>query len=321
MSIFAMAYDTTVGSSINMNKTISAIKQAFVQDMLYTSNLDLITSLKYVPVFVSGIGTSENDIPLFPHPLLVDHNNHSYIVTDVRPVVKVDVDSDYGFSVKNKVDFDFIKFRLIMNLIWLNDGAMSIKNDLNIAGVVFAAWMSDTIARRFALDPRDQLLLMIISHYYYQSMFTSDEIDEDIRQSFAVHTIKATRAPSELILDIFDKIGTMNDINDYCVAVKNVVENVRLKDLNAGLIITLLGNSWFGLNSKEILAVAIEHPPTWVTLVYTVLKEKTYRNSQLARVAERYIKKSMANDYSLAFESIVDNLIKPKSHIGFKPFD
>lgn len=322
MSIFATAYDTTVGSSINMSKTTAAIKQAFVHDMLYLSNLDLISSLKYVPVFVGGAGVSEANIPLFAHPVVIDHASHSYIVSDVRPVVKVDPDSDFGFSVKNKIDFEFIKYRLIMNLIWLNDGCLSIKNDLNLAGVIFGAWMSDSISRRFALDPRDQLLLFIISHYYYQSMFyDTRDINEDMKQSFAVHTIKATRAPSELVLSIFDKIGEINDINDYCTNVKAILENIRLKDLNAGLVITLLGNSWFGLNSKEVLAVAIEHPPTWVTLIYTVLKEKTYRNSQLARVAERYTKKSLANDYNLAFENMIDNLVKPRTHTGFKPFD
>jgi hypothetical protein len=180
--------------------------------------------------------------------------------------------------------------------------------------------MSDSIGRRFGLDPRDQLLLMIVSHYYYQSLFYN-EINEDIKQTFAVHTIKATRAPSELVLDIFDRIGEMGSIADYCNNVKAVVENIRLKDLNAGLVITLMGNSWFGLNSKEVLAVAIEHPPTWVSLVYTVLKEKTYRNSQLARVAERYTKKSLASDYNQAFENMVENLIKPPMHTGFKPFD
>jgi hypothetical protein len=320
MCIFDTAYDTTVGSSLNMSKTISAIKQAFVQDILYSSNLDLISSLKYVPVFVSGRGTSESNIPLFAHPIVFEHSGHSYIVSDIRPVVKVNSDSEYGFDIRNKIDFDFIKYRLIMNLIWLNDGAMSLKNDLGLAGVVFAAWMSDSIGRRFGLDPRDQLLLMIVSHYYYQSLFYN-EINEDIKQTFAVHTIKATRAPSELVLDIFDRIGEMGSIADYCNNVKAVVENIRLKDLNAGLVITLMGNSWFGLNSKEVLAVAIEHPPTWVSLVYTVLKEKTYRNSQLARVAERYTKKSLASDYNQAFENMVENLIKPPMHTGFKPFD
>lgn len=322
MCIFNTAYDTTVGSSLNMVKTISAIKQSFVQDILYSSNLDLISSLKYVPVFVGGVGSSESNIPLFAHPIVFEHNNHSYIVSDIRPVVKVNSDSEFGIDVKNKIDFEFIKYRLIMNLIWLNDGVKSIKNDLNLAGVVFAAWMSDNIGRRFGLDPRDQLLLMIVSHFYYQSLFYNNkDINEDVRQSFAVHTIKATRAPSELVLHVFDKIGEMNDISDYCNNVKAIVENIRLKDLNAGLVITLLGNSWFGLNSKEVLAVAVEHPPTWVTLIYTVLKEKTYRNSQLARVAERYTKKSLASDYNLAFEGMVENLLKPASHTGFKPFD
>ena len=217
-----------------------------------------------------------------------------------------------------------------MTLAWVTGGVDQIRNNLMFAGSVYASWLSDAISKRFALDPSDQLQLFIISYFYYQSLFKdTSTFDEETKQMFAVHTIKASKAPSKMVFEIFDKIGTLSTMEDYCTNVKNILDNVRLKDLNAGLLITTLGNSWYGINSKEILAIALEHPPTWVAIVYTALVERTFKNSTIARIAERFGKNGNASDFLKAYVSLTQRYLDAnyanesfnKDSITFKPFE
>lgn len=325
MTIHRSGYDTTVGVGMVTKQIEHAIKEAFIKDMIYNRHLDLITSLDYKPVFVTGAYSSESNIPFFAHPLLIEqYKGSNYICADVRPFIRSG-DQGSDLSVKNQTEFNFAMNRMMLNMAWVSGEVNQIKLNLSFAGVVFAAWLSETISKRFALDPKDQMVLAIITHYFYQSLFYSeDRIEEELLQKFAVHTIKATRASSQLVFEVFDKIKTMNGLDDYCTNVKDILENIRLKDLNKGLIITMIGNTWYSLNSQEILAVALEHPPTWAAIVYASLMERTYRNSLVARIAERYAKNGAGKEFLDNFAGLVKSLTAEKEMANgpvFRAFD
>lgn len=319
MTIHHSGYDTTVGSGMNVKSVEHAIKEAFVKDAIYNCNFDLISSLNFRPVFITGQNSSESNIPFFAHPMIIKgYKGMNFICADVRPFVKSSDHHD-GFErpeVRNQTEFNFAVKRLAMNMAWVCGEVNQIKLNLSFAGAVFAAWLSDTIAKRFALDPKDQMVLSIVSHYYYQSLFHGeDQIEEELLQKFAVHTIKATKAPSQMVFEVFDRIkagGPMRSGADYCDHVKRVLENIRLEDLNVGLLITMIGQSWFGLNAKEILAVALEHPPTWIAIVHSSLDERTYRNSMIARISERYAKNGAGDEFLKNFGNMMTSLTEKR---------
>ena len=41
------------------------------------------------------------------------------------------------------------------------------------------------------------------------------------------------------------------ELPDFCNACKEVIENVRLQDFNAGILVTVVGNTWFGTTPEE----------------------------------------------------------------------
>ena len=307
MSIYQSSYDTTIGVGMVTKQIEHAIKESFIKDVLYNRHLDLITSLEYKPVFITGEMSSESNIPFFIHPLKVENvKGVNFLCCDIRPFVRSNGGNSWNeVDVRNATEFQFAKNRMILNLAWLTGEVNQMRLNLSFAGTVFAAWLSESISKRFALDPKDQMILSIISHFYYQSLFyTEDQFEEDMLQKFAVHTIKATRAPSQLVFEVFDKILRMRNLADYCENVRTILENIRLKDLNEGLLITMVGNTWFGLNFKEILAVAMEHPPTWIAIVAASLYERTYKNSQIARISERYAKGGAGIEFLKSFVKV-----------------
>lgn len=324
MSIFKTAYDTTYGSSIITKKIEEAINEACIRGLGYSDNLNLISSLKIKPLFISGRSGLDDHIPLFAHPMLVrtlsgSNKGDEYIVTDIRPFVsKSNNTSNDEIVIRNTTEFNFTKIRAIMNLAWLTDNVMYLKNNLGFAATVYGSLISENITKRYALDPKEQLMIFITCHLYYQTLFYDKKVfDESDYQMFAVHTIKATKAPAALVLEVFDKLTQgFNDMHSLVEGIKLVIDNVRLKDLNAGVLITTLGNSWYGLNSKEIIATAIEHPPTWTAICYVSIIERTYKNSTVARVADRFGKNGAGADFIKSITQLASSYNKEeRSHV------
>lgn len=323
--LYRTGYDTTFGNSLMTKQIEHAIKEAFIKDLIFNRHLDLITSQNYRPVFITGAESSESNIPFFEHPLVIEKfKNGNYICTDIRPCVRSnDSLGNNEVSVRNKTEFDFSVHRTILNMAWLNDEINQLKLNLGFAGTVFAALLSETISKRFALDARDQIIISIIAHFYYQSLFYSvDKFEEEMLQKFAVHTIKATKAPSQLVLEIFDKIGYISNINDFCTSVKEITGNIRLESLNFALLLTMVSNSWFSTNAANLLAVALEHPPTWIAIVQASLTERGYRNSLIAKIAERFGKNNNDKEFMANFVDLIKSYKEAKSNdLVFRSFE
>ena len=245
--------------------------------------------------------------------LLEDLHKQKYLCIDVRQFVKNSRDNNNNigiFNIKNESEFNLSRDRLALNLIWLTQRPETIRDISYLPNAIFSSWISEGIANRFSLDPKDQMTLAIIASFYYQSLFTEFNtfIEED-RQKFVTSIIKATRAPAKMVFEVTDKIDKISNINDFCSICKGILENPRIENLNAGILITILGGSWFGMSAKELLAVALEHPPSWIALVNSALTERTYRKSLLSRISERYAGNKGGNDFIKAFESLVDTVI------------
>ena len=305
MSIFADSYQTRVGSIYATDPIVNAIKKAMVADSIQYNNTLMVRSTEDTRCFfIIGNRDSEAEIPLFTHPITFKgREGEQYLCSDIRVFVKKGTPTDnIEKSIRNLTEYKFAKGRAILNLAWITGGHGKIKNTLSFASKVFSHWLSEIIAKNYALDFKDQTLINILSSFYYQTLFTENVTfsDED-RQRMAIHTIKATGASSAQVFEVFDKIEQIKDIEDYCALVPKVTENVRLKDFNLGVLLSIVKNSWYGTNAKEIISVCLEHPPTWVALVYTALSEKTFSNSTESRVAERHGKRGAADEFKKAF--------------------
>jgi hypothetical protein len=314
MALFPTAYETTIGSAVAMTAVDKAIQSGFVLNSVDDATLGIITSLGIFPYFLTGQHASDEKVPLFTHPRIVKGvKGEVYLCGDLRQVVKPGGANDRtALVIRNQTEYVFARTRLGLNLLWLVDPPLVLKNALPLAGTVFSAWLSGSLARRYALNPGDQLRLAVLSHIYYQNLFLPGEcVDSAIWDAVVVQVVKATRAPPELVYSILESIESLGTISQLCTAAQKLTDNIRLRELNIGVLVTLLGTSWFGLNAKEIIAAALEHPPTWMALVYIVLFEKTFKNSMLARFAEQCGKSTGTALYIQSVRGLMDELQDP----------
>jgi hypothetical protein len=324
MPFFDDSYHTTAGAVNHTQKLETALRESFIKEGSTFPTLNVESVGDYKPGFITGFRESESEIPLFTHPIMIKNiGTVNYLITDLRYYIRKNNEGAVEASsavvnqnVKNKTEFNFAKTRAVLNLVWLNRGADEIKNTLGFAGIVFSTWIAEAISKAYALDYNDQLKIQVLASFYYQSLFIDDRLfDEDTRQKMAIHTIKAARVNPSYIDDIFKQIEAMDNIHDFCEYVKKITENVRLQHFNFAMLLTIIRNSWYGTNSKEVISVALEHPPTWIAVVYTALNEKSYKSSMIYRIAERQSKNGASHEFNKAFTSLVQTRI---THVGLE---
>lgn len=307
MSIFADSYHTVIGATFVTKTIVTAIKKLLIAGV--TESLDVETTGKFKPIFITGSYSDEDEIPVFTHPItIINFKDDNYLCTDLRPFLKKPEGGKYDVEsrVRNRTEYNFAKSRAILNLIWLNRDVNTLKIDLSFAGIVFSSWLSDVISKVYALDLKEQTLLAIITSFYYQSLFSDEiEFDEEAKRRMAVHTINATKAPAELVFQVFDKIERMENVEDYCATVVRLLENVRLENFNHAALLTISRNSWFGTNARDYIAMCLEHPPTWMAIVYTAINERTFKNSMIYRIAEKVGKRGGAETFIRNYVALV----------------
>ena len=319
MSVYHSAYDTTICQSLDMVDTYQAIAKSLTSNNLATGNnpgtgMMLQTKESDMLVYViTGARLDEDQIPFFNHPVsycdgVALQDSHVFkslgvsrlLAIDYRPFINSRASLSEGITaqvISSFADYDYYTKRSVLSMPWLTGDYKSLRHNFEFAGLLYGAWISESLGRIFMLDPRDQLIIFIIAHLFYQNLFFESEIITDTtKESFAVHTIKATRASADMVYEVMERCTELGTISHMCSNILNVTDNVRLRDLNAGFLITRLSSSWFGYGAAENVAVALEHPPTWIAMVISSLELKSYKNTMISKTAERHVRKANMKD-------------------------
>ena len=315
MPYYKTSYDTTVGNIFNLTKLEVSLKEALVSGSLPDRNLGVEQIDQRKAVFVLGGVTDEVSIPSFIHPYLIENfKGKDYLITDLR-LFRTSSDGymserEFEASVRNKTEYSLVKSRAALNLLWLDPEHSKIRTRFSFASSVFAAWLSQAISRAYALDFQDQLRIMAVSIYYYFSLFNEAErLEGDALEVAVIHTIKTTKLPAVDVYALFENIGNIKGIEDYCTEVKRVIENVRLKDFNLAMLLTLVRNTWYGTNAKELISVALEHPPTWISMVFATMTERTYKSSSLYKLIETQAKRGNGDEFKMNYVDLMKDTI------------
>lgn len=317
MPFYETCYDTTVGRIHSHSKLELALKETLIANYSNENTLGVQSVENYQAAFITGLQTEEATVPNFIHPYLIKNfKGKNYLCTDVRAFrpSMVNEYSEFEKNVKNRSEYYLNKTRTAMTLMWVAGNIKQIRSKYNFAGSVYAAWVSQAVARAYALDFSDQARITALATYFYYSLFCKTEQDcEDALELAVIHSIKTTKLPAKELYSIFETAGQMNNISEFCERVYAVTENLRLKDFNLTMLLTLIRNSWYGLNAKEIISAALEHPPTWIAVVFATLSERTYKSSTLYKVAEAAARRSNAAEFKSHFLEAMDDTIVTES--------
>ena len=230
------------------------------------------------------------EVPPFAHPIQIHEQMPNgfhtfYIVADARGFMRMDSFGKYKITARS--EYDFTVMRTYLQKLWTDGHPSDLLNCGTIQLAAFTRWVSESIAQRLGLEPLAQMRATAIAGMYYLSLFkaTTDDIRED-QLKMATQVAKATYIPLDKILEIVEGLDPMTCLKDFCDRLASHGQTIRLEKMNPALLYGILCGGWFGANAREIVAVALEHPPTWAALLYTAITDRGYRNCAIARYVE-----------------------------------
>lgn len=274
--MYKTAYDTLACRSYTLQELESQLKRAQLEGELQSlSTLDTRQPINQL----KGVTSQSDQIPAFTHPLFVStFNKDPECIIDIRPFF---ITNRMGqTTITNQSDYKFHLLRAIFNLHWVNypEELLGLGD---LAPIVFCRWLSESIVRRLGLGPGDQVRVMTVSLFYWYSLFRDREFDENEKLKVLSKLDQISTIPTPLSMEIVDDVTHMNGLEAYISVLNQAVGNPRLANLNPPLLFAMMGVSWFGINAKEIVAVAMEHPPTFIAIILSALESRSYKRSTL----------------------------------------
>lgn len=324
MTIFVDPYHTSAGVTLDMTRVVTPLKECTVRDSLSGTNLGVRSANGIVPVFITGSRDSEIGIPAFTHPILIKNfNTKSYLFTDVTLFVSSGATlSNIDTHIRRREEFQFTKTRAIASLAWASGEVNKFQN-MPFVGEVFATWMGITLAKNFALTFVEQTKVQLIALAFYYTLFAdgpriySQNTDEAMlvakRANNAFKTISFTDA-----LAFYKTLETpMLSIHDFCHAVVESLDNVTLNPVpgrpdsgfNFRVLLNLIADSWYSTNSKQILAVALEHPPTLAAIIYYCANYNNFKRQQLGMIIQQVAKGGKGTVFDTTFRLLIDDYL------------
>lgn len=312
MSIFRSAYDTTALSGYVLKPIAIGIEKAQINGWTkYVGegrNIYVIEGRReidhVVPPFAHPFEVKSKD----PDPKRVDPNDQyfqkDHFVVDVRPWGRWN-DHKGEFTINNQIEYRLAVLRGRLNTVWIQEPAARLRDVSTVPAQVFASWISEALTRRFSLEPNEQQRIAVFAAYYYYSLFL-DEMGNHDAMRIVQGVSKATNTKPQAVLDILDDLEDMglkdkpiDDVKQFVNVLRTLSGSVRLADLSHGLLFTVLQNSLIVANGPELLAVALEHPPTWLTIVLAAATERSYKKSAIALIVERIHAGNAVGDFVL----------------------
>lgn len=296
MAYFKTAYDTKACEGIQVAKLVAAIREARIRGSIYRGGWDeepngsLYSQIYQTHPLLGGYDALL--VPGFAHPLAfeIDETGELAFAVDDRPYIRKRVDTG-EYRVAARSEFELMGLRATLNRIWVEENFEILQEFSSLPMRAYSLWIANAIAHSLKLDPRGKLVCQIIAAVHYLSCWIPADVKEWTeldRTRIALTLVRGLRVSHEEIQEILANLhGPIHGVKALCAELTENVGSVRLNNFNAGLLYAMIGGTWFGANAKEILDVAIEHPPTWIALLISAVQDRGYRNSGLAKLLEQ----------------------------------
>ncbi|BEG72649.1 hypothetical protein RVBP21_2770 [Pseudomonas phage BRkr] len=283
--MFSLPYQTTVcGIYPKYQQVIAAARRA---------EIDLPFPLVETPggnqLMNSAFVTPREEheaIPNFTQIINVGEPNKPRLLIDSRQYMKFDARSQkYSLIAQNDWQFQCVRLALNNRLLSGDEAFFNRLSDL--PAKVFHRWVSGVLITRYNLPIESQMALFVITAYYYYAMSTPElRQPGEEREKFAPIISRCTSVPPEFVLDVAATMGKLENASDLIHEMSVNSRQQRTGELKFGDLFALISTSWFGVNSRENVGVALEHLPTFIALLYMAIAERSYRKTVITQRVE-----------------------------------
>lgn len=227
------------------------------------------------------------DIPTFTQYINIGEPDKPNLLIDSRQYMKYDPKTGlYKINGVNDWSFQCVRMALNLQLLKADETIFSRLGDL--PAKVFHRWISGALITKYNLEIESQMALFVISAYYFYAMCNYELQAEDItvRTQFVPIISRITGVPPDFVLDIIETVGPLRNASDLALELSTKSRQARTGTLKFTDLYLLVSNSWQGVNARENVGVALEHMPTYISMVYMAIADRSYRQTVITKRAE-----------------------------------
>lgn len=301
--MFFTPYSTTLGAKHKLEPIFSGIRRAEINDELALAEGELGATIKLVT-------PSVKDFLPFSQPILksdfADLDAHA--VVDGRSFLRVKDNTPLKRDVYNH-NVRYAKLSYLWSESQQHRRSMMSVSDYHIK--TFGGWLSGELGRRLALDPvtLSALRLMLTVHFIQMG---DDRLNGNSSKDaqMGIVTMASRKIPGSSPLPAYQNVLQENvpylaSLDDTVAWIKETIDSPTIRQLNTGVIYALVNGSTFP-SLRDTLAISLEYPPAFITLVYGALTERGANKTALGRFLLNMRERSAESH----FIRMVNNLIE-----------
>ncbi|BAW19289.1 hypothetical protein [Ralstonia phage RP31] len=279
MTIFNSAYATTATAGYSLSKLEQALEQAFYHNATQQMR-------ENVHMVREGLNGGVAGVPAFNFPFVCKFKDGDVAFFDARAYVGVDASG--SARVRDAVEVQARTIQAQLALDWHQGYQGRIRDISPLPLMLYAHWMGETVAKRFALDARQQLQVSVFAAIFYLNCFwdKTEASSEDTAYLLSAITRTCSYRHSDVV-DIVETHPIIRDVQELCDVIKAFTQSVRLEDFNPATLYGVVGGSWYGNAGRELVTVALEYPPVWLTLLFQAISNRGFKKAGLTQIIER----------------------------------
>lgn len=307
--MFASAYETTAGKKIHADSVSRAVLDYITMNST-AENSQLIIGDR-------GEGTHKfyrllpgsAKIETFSQPMVLKTatDDLAYVV-DVRPFTRITNPVNMDFDVTSIEKYESLLERMLLQIAWDERGPARLLG-LGILPIrMYAMWVTSSIAKRTGIDADTQMMISVLAAYFYYCLHldsNEEKLDRIEMANVAGLIRQATGADLMSISTVLSELPTLRNLDGFIEAVKQKSQSARLASLNAEGLYILIANGSSSHDPRITNAIALEHPPTFVGILSTMLRFKGAMRSQIGELLKPIATGQEARTFKSALAGII----------------
>lgn len=250
------------------------------------------------------------DVPGFVHPIINLQDDGkvrgpTLVYVDARPYVTKTREGLW--KVRSENEFDGLIRRARLSLLWAQGDITDFLALGELPLKMYLNWVGNTMGRHLAIDPLTQFRVSALAGVFYLSQhYEHDQLnDEKYQVKIADKVSRAMRGSLEEVLELISGHHPIASVEDFVSALKTRVGSVRLENVSVAYLFNVVGGSWFGNNARENTAMALDHVPTWVSILYQAMNDRSMRKAGLSQLVNTLTRAQEHKDFTRSMELLL----------------
>jgi len=303
-------YATTYGSLLNIAKLEKAL-------LMYINTADL-NELEYEyvsegdsrSIFITGYNDEEQELPAFEHPIvLTTLKGHTVTISDVRRYVRPvkELPARLSDIVKDVNSLEFIVLRNILTKDFVNNDISKYSAVFKPATSGMGLWLSSMVNTAILLDPVESFNIEIIASVYANTLlYNQNETDTIIaRVISSKHVYKFSKNDIKKLAYSY-VVTDDGGLEELILNLQNAIPPEKAEFITIDSLIGVLGNIWHGPGGAETPIIALEHMPTWLSLMNSSITNRSYQKSRIGMLLDKHKRVIDAKAFAKHFENILN---------------